>query len=187
MLEEDALHTFTLPIAWEVFQNMTAEDDIKALTYDVSPIGSEDEEQQQEEDEASGDKTEQARKEEGKETKEGKVEETKKETKEGEKEAEKAKQGEESPKTLEREAEAALTTISTSVKPKHKRKRQTSMYFKARKSTRIKTRKPQPSSKVPITIEDSPSIEVKESPSKTPIIYERWTPRSSTWKGKAVL
>jgi len=44
ILVEEALHTFTLPIAWEVFRNMTAEDDIKALTYDVSPIGSEEEE-----------------------------------------------------------------------------------------------------------------------------------------------
>ena len=61
------------------------------------------------------------------------------------------------------------------------------MYFKARKSTRIKTGKAQPSSKVPITIEDSPSARLKESPSKTPITYERGTPRSSTWKGKAIL
>lgn len=45
------------------------------------------------------------------------------------------------------------------------------MYLRARKSRRIKTGKPQP----------------KESPSKTPITYERGIPRSSTWKGKAVL
>jgi hypothetical protein len=89
-----------------------------------------------------------------------------------------------SPETLEREAAAALTALSTPIKPKQKRKRQTSMYFRARKSTRIKTGKPQPSSKVPITIEDSPSAQGKESPSKTPITYERGTPRSSTWKEK---
>jgi len=58
------------------------------------------------------------------------------------------------------------------------------MYFKARKSTRIKIGKPQPSSIVPITIEDSPTIKGKESPSKTPITYERGTPRSSTLKEK---
>ena len=52
---------------------------------------------------------------------------------------------------------------------------------------RIKIGKPQPSSKVPITIEDSPSTKGKESPSKTPITYESGTPRSSTWKEKAVL
>ena len=45
MLVEEALHTFTLPIAWEVFRNMTTEDDIKALTYDISPSDSEEEEQ----------------------------------------------------------------------------------------------------------------------------------------------
>jgi len=60
------------------------------------------------------------------------------------------------------------------------------MYFRARKSTRIKTGKPQPSSKVPITIEDSPCAKGKESPSKAPITYERGTPRSSTWKEKVV-
>jgi len=60
-------------------------------------------------------------------------------------------------KTLEIEVEATLTTLSTPIKPKQKRKRQTSMYFRARKSTRIKIGKPQPSSKVPIVIDDSPS------------------------------
>jgi len=64
-------------------------------------------------------------------------------------------------KTLEREATATLIVLSTPIKPKQKRKRQTSMYFRARKSTRIKTGKPQPYSKVPIIIEDSPSIQGK--------------------------
>ena len=98
-----------------------------------------------------------------------------------------AEQGEESLEALEREAVATLTALSTPIKPKKKRKRQASMYFKARKSIRIKTGKPQPSSKVPITIEDSPSTKGKESPSKTPITYERGTSRSSTWKEKVVL
>lgn len=57
------------------------------------------------------------------------------------------------------------------------------MYFRARKSTRIKIGKPQPS-KVPIVIEDSPYAQGKESPSKAPITYERGTPRSPTWKEK---
>lgn len=61
------------------------------------------------------------------------------------------------------------------------------MYFRARKSTRIKTCEPQCSSKVPITIEDSPSTQVKESPSKAPITYERGTPRSPIWKEKVEL
>lgn len=40
MLVEEALHTFTIAIACEIFQNMTIEDDIKALTYDISPSDS---------------------------------------------------------------------------------------------------------------------------------------------------
>ena len=102
----------------------------------------------------------------------------------GEKRAEKTKV---SPKTLEREAATTLTALSTLIKPKQKRKRKKSMYFKARKSTRIKSGKPQPSSKLPITIEDSPTIKGEESPSKTPITYESGTPRSSIWKEKVQL
>ena len=44
ILVEEALYTFTIPIAWEIFRNMTAEDDIKALTYDISSFDSEEEE-----------------------------------------------------------------------------------------------------------------------------------------------
>ena len=66
ILVEEALHTLTLPIAWDVFRNMIAEDEIKALTYDVSPTVSEEGEQQGGEDEASGDIAEQERKEERK-------------------------------------------------------------------------------------------------------------------------
>jgi len=56
------------------------------------------------------------------------------------------------------------------------------MYFRAQKSTRIKQGNLQHSSKVPIVIEDSPTVKGEESPSKTPITHERGTPRSSTWK-----
>ena len=116
-----------LPISWEVFQNMIVEDDIKALTYDVSPIGSEEEEQQGGEGGAMGDIAEQERKEEGTEIErervEKKREETKKETKEGEKEAEKVEQGEVSPETLGREATATLTALSTPTKPKKKKEK----------------------------------------------------------------
>ena len=45
LLVEDALHAFTIPIAREIFRNMTKEDDIKTLTYDLSPSESEEEEQ----------------------------------------------------------------------------------------------------------------------------------------------
>lgn len=42
-LVEDALHTYTIPIAWETFRNMTREDDIKNLIDDLSLSGSEEE------------------------------------------------------------------------------------------------------------------------------------------------
>eukprot|EP00253_Pinus_taeda_P029333 PITA_29333 len=51
LLVEEGLHTFTISIAWEIFRNMTGEDDIKALTYDHSPSESGGEEQQGEEGE----------------------------------------------------------------------------------------------------------------------------------------
>ena len=40
---------------------------------------------------------------------------------------------------------------------------------------------------MPINIEDSPSTQGKESPSKAPITYERGTHRSPTWKEKVEL
>lgn len=45
LLVEDALHTYTIPIAWEIFRNMSKGYDIKTLTEDISPFGSEEEEQ----------------------------------------------------------------------------------------------------------------------------------------------
>ena len=124
ILIEEALHTLTLPIAWEVFWNMTTEDDIKALTYDVRPTGSEDEEQQGAEGGASGGIVEQERNKEGTEIEEEIAEETEQEEtkKEKRKEAEKEEQGEETPETLEREGETTLTTLNTPIKPKQKRK-----------------------------------------------------------------
>ena len=131
ILVEEPLHTLTISIAWKVFRNMTVEDDIKALTYDVSPTVNEEGEQQGGEDVASGDIAEHKRKEERKEIEEGREKETEqeeeKETEEVEKEVERAEQREESPKTLEREEETALTALSTPVNQKQKRKRKTSM------------------------------------------------------------
>lgn len=43
LLLEDALHTYTIPIAWEIFKNMSSEDNIKTLTGDINPSGSEEE------------------------------------------------------------------------------------------------------------------------------------------------
>ena len=70
-----------------------------------------------------------------------------------------------------------LATLSTSPKQKEKQKREPSMYFKARRSTRIKTSRPkEKQSKGPITIVETPSKQM------TSITYERGSPKTSTWK-----
>ena len=75
-----------------------------------------------------------------------------------------------------------LAALSTPTKQKGKGKWKTSMYFKARRSTRIKMGKPKPPSKEPIVIEDTSTKKKKESPSKISITYERESPKTSTWK-----
>ena len=129
ILVEEALHTFTLPIAWEIFRNMTTKDYIKALTYDIIPTGSEEEEHQGGEGETTGDLVEQKGKEEETKIEEEKVAETEQEetkqieteweTEGGEKGAEKTEVPRE---TLEREATAGITTLSTPIKPKEREK-----------------------------------------------------------------
>ena len=44
------LQNLRIPIKWLAFRDLLAEDDIKTLTYDVSPSVSEEEAKQQEED-----------------------------------------------------------------------------------------------------------------------------------------
>ena len=83
---------------------------------------------------------------------------------------------------LAREAAAVLATLGTSPKLKEKRKRDTPLYFKARRSVRIKTGRPQPPSKDSITIEDTPTSPKEKSPSKVSVTYERGSPRTSTWR-----
>lgn len=102
------------------------------------------------------------------------------------------KNKEESPrvssKATEREATTSLTALSTPIKQKGKRKRQSPLYFRTRKSTRIRQGKPQASTKIPIVIEDSPTQKEKIPSSKSPITYvRRPTTRSTSSKGKAVL
>lgn len=43
ILIEDALQNLRIPITWSVFRDLPVEDDIKTLTYDVSPSVSEEE------------------------------------------------------------------------------------------------------------------------------------------------
>lgn len=75
-----------------------------------------------------------------------------------------------------------LAALSTSPKPREKRKRETPLYFKARRSVRIKTGRPQPPSSSPITIEDAPTSPRERSPSKILVTYERGSPKTTAWK-----
>ncbi|WP_431002901.1 hypothetical protein, partial [Klebsiella pneumoniae] len=51
-----------------------------------------------------------------------------------------------------------------------------------RRSMRIKNGRPQPLSKEPITILDTPATQKERSPSKASINYEQGSPKSSTWR-----
>ena len=75
-----------------------------------------------------------------------------------------------------------LATLSTSPKQKEKRKREPPLYCKARRSVRIKTGRPQPPSKEPITIVDTPTTQKERSPSKASITYEQGSLKTSTWR-----
>jgi len=56
------------------------------------------------------------------------------------------------------------------------------MYFKARNNMQIKIGRPQPQSKEPITIVDTPTKQKERSPSKASITYEWGSPKTSTWR-----
>lgn len=77
-----------------------------------------------------------------------------------------------------------LATLSTPPKPKEKRKRETPLYFKARRSVIIRTDSPQPPSKEPIIIVDTPTIPRDTSPSKAYITYEQGSPKKSSWTAR---
>ena len=83
---------------------------------------------------------------------------------------------------LAREAAAILAGLSTPPKPKGKRKTDTHLYFKARRSVRIKTGKPQMQSSSPIVIEDTPASPKEKSPSNITVTYEKGSLKKSTWQ-----
>jgi len=85
---------------------------------------------------------------------------------------EKGQHKEKSLDILAREATTMLDTLITSPKQKGKSKRELSIYFKAIRSVRIKTGKPQPPSKEPITIVDTHATQKERSPSNPSITYE---------------
>jgi len=44
LLVEDALHTYTIPISWDIFRNMTKDDDIQTLAEELTSSSSEEKE-----------------------------------------------------------------------------------------------------------------------------------------------
>ena len=42
LLVEDALHTYTIPISWEIFRNMSRDDNIRTLAENITPSSSEE-------------------------------------------------------------------------------------------------------------------------------------------------
>ena len=116
------------------------------------------------------------------------------------------KEVEESPRVslepTEKEAATSLTTLSTPIKQKGKRQRQTPLYFRTRKSTRIRKGRPQTPTKIPIVIEDSQKQQEKiplleknkgegssgQASPKSPITYvRRPITRLASSKGKGLL
>ena len=224
---------------------MTKEDDIKALTYDLSPPESEEEEQRREtgkEIHEEGNDTHMEEEETQPEKEENQIEKEKHDTTRDEPKAKKRKvskvekgktttekknkprivqkkvttEKEEAKKLETEEAKPAGTEKIVDEKKKHNRKKcllrhqqgrqqlfllhlvlqpspnQREIYnhpciSRLEKSTTINMGKPQRSSREPIIIEDSHTTKKEESPSKTPITYERGIPKTSTWKQRIKL
>lgn len=54
LLVEDALHTYTVPLSWEIFRNMSKDDDIRILAEELTSSSSEEKEHTEAEKEAKG-------------------------------------------------------------------------------------------------------------------------------------
>ena len=57
ILVEDALHTYTVPLSWEIFRNMSKDDDIRILAEELTSSSSEEREHIEAEEKASGKET----------------------------------------------------------------------------------------------------------------------------------
>lgn len=57
LLVEDALHTYIVPLSWEIFRNMSKDDDIRILDEELTPSNNEEKEQTQAEKKAKGKET----------------------------------------------------------------------------------------------------------------------------------
>jgi len=56
LLVEDALHTYTIPISWEIFRNMSRDDNIRVLAENITPSSSEEEEHIEKGEKTDGEK-----------------------------------------------------------------------------------------------------------------------------------
>ena len=57
LLVEDALHTYTIPISWEIFINMSRDDNIRILAKNTTPSSSEEGEHTEEGEKTNGEET----------------------------------------------------------------------------------------------------------------------------------
>ena len=57
LLVEDALHTYTVPLSWEIFRNMSKDDDIQILAKELTSSSSEEREHIEAEEKAKGKET----------------------------------------------------------------------------------------------------------------------------------
>lgn len=94
----------------------------------------------------------------------------------------KSKSKEQRVDVLAREAATVLVGLSTPPRPKGKKKRDPPLYFKSRRSVRIKTGKPQAQSNNPIVIEDTPASPKQKSPSEITVTYEKGSPKKNKWQ-----
>jgi len=57
LLVEDALHTYTVPISWEIFRNMSRDDNIRILAEDITSSSSGEGEHTEEGEKTNGEGT----------------------------------------------------------------------------------------------------------------------------------
>lgn len=57
LLVEDALHTYTVPLSWEIFRNISKDDDIRILAEELTSSSSEEKEHIEAEKKAKGQET----------------------------------------------------------------------------------------------------------------------------------
>ena len=57
LLMDDALHTYTVPLSWETFRNLTKDDDIRMLAKELTSSSSEEKEHTQAEKKETGQET----------------------------------------------------------------------------------------------------------------------------------